>query len=613
MNKTAVLVLAISSLMIMSGSLAFAQGVNTDNSSSAMIKLSAYSVGSYNSFGTLNNITYTSGETGIQTEIASSVYVNGSAMSVPSNSGNEKVSFVTVKNETLIGITEPKALIIATSPTIPNSGKATIKFDLTTVAKPFAFNLNVSSNATLGSLIQFNTFMKLSMKGYSAYQISNGSFTGYFVTNGQVNLSSNGMQITVNNNGSMMLIAGFISNGGVKNLLEKYFGENEKENRFSYNNTTGQVSGKFVNFNYSTSNQIIYNMSGTFSGQTVPVFTYVNASGNSVLISKASMSSIPLNKVITVGSVFFYANESFIYVVHDTPSMQSAFALRNGTLNLTLARGLSASIFSTTSAKVSYSAYAIADNEDTQNSILLGVGGHINAQSQAVIITGQNFTGFLMVPGNASITISNGMISISTKDVAVIHFVSPPGLRNIGKLNSDIRNAIETGKISDQIVINATSAGPSSNLTIGFNGTVNADVSSQSQGKATVSLSSTNHRGTTIAVFVTKEFLGTSNTVYLKFDGSVINITGASSIFNITSTTNAYYAVINESSGVMILIHVPHFSNHTIEISSTPYSTSTSTPTPTNVPLNVEYFSIAAGVGIIAIVGVAALVMRRKK
>ena len=63
----------------------------------------------------------------------------------------------------------------------------------------------------------------------------------------------------------------------------------------------------------------------------------------------------------------------------------------------------------------------------------------------------------------------------------------------------------------------------------------------------------------------------------------------------------------------MILIHVPHFSNHTIEISSTPYSTSTSTPTPTNVPLNVEYFSIAAGVGIIAIVGVAALVMRRKK
>ena len=322
---------------------------------------------------------------------------------------------------------------------------------------------------------------------------------------------------------------------------------------------------------------------------------------------------LPLNRVITVGSVFFYANESFIYVIHDTPSLQSAFALRNGTLNLTLASGLSASIFSTTSAKVSYNASAIADNEDTQNSILLGVGGHMNAQSQAVIISGKNFTGFLMVPGNASITISSSMISISTKDVAIIHFVSPPGLRNIGKLNSDIKYAIENGKISDQIVINATGTGPNSNLTIGFNGTVNAGVSSQSQGKATVSLSSTNHRGTTIAVFVTKQFLGTSNTVYLKFDGSGINITGTSSIFNITSTTNAYYAVINESTGIMILIHVPHFSNHTIEISSTPYTTSTSSPTPTNVPLNVEYFSIAAGVGIVAIVGGAALVMRKKK
>ena len=613
MNKTAVLVLTISSLMMMSGSLAFAQGGTTDNSSSAMMKLSAYSIGSYNSFGTLNNITYTSSETGNQTEIASSVYVNGSAITVPSNSSNEKVSFVSIANETLIGISEPRALIIATSPTVSTLGKANIKFDLTTVAKPFAFNLNVSSNASLGSLIQFNAFMKLSLKGYSAYQISNGSFTGYFVTNGKVNLSSNGMQLTVNNNGSMMLVAGFVSNGGLKNALQKYFGEGENENRFSYNNTTGQVIGKFVNFNYSASNQIIYNMSGTFNGQTVPVFTYVNASGNSVLISKASMSSIPLNRVITVGSVFFYANESFIYVIHDTPSLQSAFALRNGTLNLTLASGLSASIFSTTSAKVSYNASAIADNEDTQNSILLGVGGHMNAQSQAVIISGKNFTGFLMVPGNASITISSSMISISTKDVAIIHFVSPPGLRNIGKLNSDIKYAIENGKISDQIVINATGTGPNSNLTIGFNGTVNAGVSSQSQGKATVSLSSTNHRGTTIAVFVTKQFLGTSNTVYLKFDGSVINITGTSSIFNITSTTNAYYAVINESTGIMILIHVPHFSNHTIEISSTPYSTSTSTPTPTNVPLNVEYFSIAAGVGIIAIVGVAALVMRRKK
>ena len=613
MNKTAVLVLTISSLMIMSGSLAFAQGVTTDNSSSAMMKLSAYSIGSYNSFGTLNNITYTSSETGNQTEIASSVYVNGSTITVPSNSSNEKVSFVSITNETLVGITEPRALIIATSPTVSTLGKANIKFDLTTVAKPFAFNLNVSSNASLGSLIQFNAFMKLSLKGYSAYQISNGSFTGYFVTNGKVNLSSNGMQLTVNNNGSMMLVAGFVSNGGLKNALEKYFGEGENENRFSYNNTTGQVIGKFVNFNYSASNQIIYNMSGTFNGQTVPVFTYVNASGNSVLISKASMSSIPLNRVITVGSVFFYANESFIYVIHDTPSLQSAFALRNGTLNLTLASGLSASIFSTTSAKVSYNASAIADNEDTQNSILLGVGGHMNAQSQAVIISGKNFTGFLMVPGNASITISSSMISISTKDVAIIHFVSPPGLRNIGKLNSDIKYAIENGKISDQIVINATGTGPNSNLTIGFNGTVNADVSSQSQGKATVSLSSTNHRGTTIAVFVTKQFLGTSNTVYLKFDGSVINITGTSSIFNITSTTNAYYAVINESTGIMILIHVPHFSNHTIEISSTPYTTSTSSPTPTNVPLNVEYFSIAAGVGIVAIVGGAALVMRKKK
>jgi len=96
MNKTAVLVLALSSVMIMSGSLAFAQSdiSGTSTSSSAMIKLSAYTVGSYNSFGTMANISYTSSETGNQTQIASAIYVNGSAISMPSNTGNEKVSFM---------------------------------------------------------------------------------------------------------------------------------------------------------------------------------------------------------------------------------------------------------------------------------------------------------------------------------------------------------------------------------------------------------------------------------------------------------------------------------------------------------------------------------------
>ncbi|MHB8361927.1 MAG: hypothetical protein ACYDDC_09050, partial [Thermoplasmataceae archaeon] len=105
MNKTAIIVLAISSLMMMSGSLAFAQGSDSGNSSQVMVKMSAYTVGSYNSFGTLTNVSYTSDSTNNQTEIASAIYVNGSSMgNIPTSTENEKVTFLSISNETLIGM-----------------------------------------------------------------------------------------------------------------------------------------------------------------------------------------------------------------------------------------------------------------------------------------------------------------------------------------------------------------------------------------------------------------------------------------------------------------------------------------------------------------------------
>ncbi len=616
MNKTAVLVLALSSVMIMSGSLAFAQGdiSGTSTSSSAMIKLSTYTVGSYNSFGTMTNISYTSSETGNQTQIASAIYVNGSAISIPSNTGSEKVSFMSLSNETLIGINGPNAFLIATAPNAAmklNSLNTSMNFDLSVQAKKIGAGLNLSSESSLGNLISFNTYLKLSMKGYTVYSISNESFKGYFVTNGNAKLSSNGLSINVTNNGNMVLLAGFISNGNLQNMLYKYFGENERENRFTYNSSTSVVMGKFVNFNYSLSHQSIINLTGRFSGRTVPVFTSINASGNGSFGSDARMTNIPMNKVVIIGSVFFYANNSFIYVLHDNPAMESTFAIDNGTMNFTLASGLNATVFSSTSAMVSYNAPSFSNNMDAQGNMLLGIGGHVNAGSKTIRISGNNFSAFMTVAGNTSVSVNGGVISLKTTGVSVVHFVSPPGLRDLGEFEKSVNNAIMSGKISTQIYLNATGSGINSNLTVGFNGSVNADISSMSQGKATINISSTNHKGTLIAVFVTKQFMGSSSNVYLKFDGNVINITSANAIFNVTSTTNAYYAVINESSGILILIHVPHFSNHTIQVSSTPF-TSTTSGTP-SAPVDTQYIAIGALVAIAAIVGVTAVILRKKK
>ncbi|EQD45322.1 hypothetical protein B1A_14861 [mine drainage metagenome] len=228
-------------------------------------------------------------------------------------------------------------------------------------------------------------------------------------------------------------------------------------------------------------------------------------------------------------------------------------------------------------------------------------------------MTGSNFTAYIMVPVNDVVAIENGTITINSTGTSIIHLISPPGLRNIGKYGKQIDNAIMDGKISTLVFLNSTKSGAYSNLTVGFNGSVSAGVSSQHNGLALINISSNNHRGTTLSIFVTKQFLGASSSVYIKFNGQAINITSPGTILNITSTTNAYYATINESTGVLVLIHVPHFSNHTLTVSSTPF-TSTSTPQSSpSFPINTEDLSIILVISTVAIVGGAALVLRRKK
>ncbi|EQD26173.1 hypothetical protein B1A_21972, partial [mine drainage metagenome] len=336
----------------------------------AMVKMSAYTVGSYNSFGTLTNVSYTSGSTNNQTELASAIYVNGSSMGAsPSNIENEKVTFLSISNETLIGMTQPKAFLIATAPSITSglNSKTSMQFDLTSKATQLGTNMNLSFGASLGNLIQFNTYLKMSMKGYTIYKISNGSFNGYFITNGNATLLSNGMKISIKQATTTMLLSGFISNGNLKNVLEKYFGGGENEHKFTYNNTTNSVTGEFVSFNFSQKNGDILNLTGTFKSSSTEVFSSISVTGNGSFGSTQSMTSLPMNQVVTIGSVFFYANNSFIYVLHNNPSMESSFAISNGTMTMILGHGLNATSFLSTGASVSQSAYNISENQNEQN------------------------------------------------------------------------------------------------------------------------------------------------------------------------------------------------------------------------------------------------------
>ena len=133
---------------------------------------------------------------------------------------------------------------------------------------------------------------------------------------------------------------------------------------------------------------------------------------------------------------------------------------------------------------------------------------------------------------------------------------------------------------------------------------------SVSNGQVKIAVSSTSHHGTNVAFFVNKTFLNASSgKIYVSFDGNSITLTSTlNGTLTVNSSTNAYYAVVPEQGGYLVVVHVPHFSNHTIVISDTSLSTS-----PSNLPVTLSPLELGiVGVAVVAVIAGIVVVIRRR-
>ena len=475
----------------------------------------------------------------------------------------------------------------------------------------------ITFSGSFGTYVQSNLSASGISTSWSLFKIQNNQYNGFFFTNGKVkvNTTTNESLTTTGSGGTSMLISGFISSGSLNNVMEKYAMEHEHEgNLFNYNNTTGMVTGKFVNFNFNSSSGNITNYEIN-SSKPMTVFTEINASGNGTIGSYRNFPAFSLNQPVVYGSVFFYANSSYIYAIHNNPALQMGLTLDNGTMTFKVPTGLNVTSFVRLSGSESekMNSSTVSSNVSADQNQTLGLNHEVEVGTTTFFIHNASIRSFLTVSGvgaSARFNSTTNEIVVNTTKSAQINFVSPPGLRSINETDfRDIKYALDHGNLGAQLSIESLN-GIAANYTTYYNGSLKMHLLSVSNGQVKIAVSSTSHHGTNVVFFVNKTFLNASSgKIYVSFDGNSITLTSTlNGTLTVNSSTNAYYAVVPEQGGYLVVVHVPHFSNHTIVISDTSLSTS-----PSNLPVTLSPLELGiVGVAVVAVIAGIVVVIRRR-
>ncbi len=609
MSKTIIAIIAVSVLLMSGGAFALSDAASSSGSSLNVKTLDGFTLTYSNTTGFIGNVSYMS-ENG-NVNLTGAIYINGSAQTMTGMMSNSAFSFDNGK-VMVFGSKEPKAIALVTYGSTTSKANMTVNLNEKAQKVSYGFKIKSSEDSNLGGL-SMSTFLGLHL---NEYVIENGSFRGFFITDGVVQMNNNGYRLVIDQNTSTMtysympLVSVFVTSGNLNNLIQKYEKDRFSE-KFTYNASTGNVSGRDVQFNFNATTGILSDLKLKRDGTMHEVFASMMVTGNGTIGQGMNIPSFQLNSVQTFGSLFLYANNSYIVSVHDNPVAQGTLVVNNGTATIVAPAGANVTYFKTNNVNLKINASLVSSNSDIQEKAVLGFDHEFHSGTAAVRIETSNVTELLMIDGG-NLSVKGQTITLKTNGTALIHFLSPPGFSNLGKYKVAINDAIQKGKIAAQLVINgSTNFG---NFTVGFNSSVQSNVSEITHGKAVLTFSATrgNHTGTDVMIFLSKQFLNGSTNVYLKFDGQIVSVTSMNNILNITSSTNASFAVYTETSGDVVILHIPHFSNHTVEISTTPYTSPTSPASPAQ-PLN-DGLIITIGAAIVAVVVIAgvAFYIRRK-
>ena len=580
MNSKIIALIAIIPLLLLA-----VGGTSFANTSTNTQSTGYYSYGLNTTTSTITDLSY-KGENG-NLLLATELNVNDSGkLGLPLMTG---MNFVGMKNATILNSSQNSVFLV-----MANHMDSAVNISLTAIPVPVRVDFNSQVGVMMDGMgFSSDTYGNMQSTAYSIV-VNNTTF--FIISNAQMKGSSS--QVTFQSSGYTLV--GIISFDRFVKAVSSYkYLNNDK---FNYNATTGFVSGKYTNFTFSDGvfSSITYRMENTV------LFSSLYATGNGSLMTGSSvLPSIPPNVPITLGSLFVYANNTFIIGIHDNKVLQTGMILDNGTLHLLLGNNISAKIIKTPGTDLSVSQQDSVDSAYMAANTDMQMNGNIQAGPQAVEITGNGITAYIFIQG-AMANITGSHVNITTNGTARLTLVAPPGLQ--GRLSgalSAVEKALATGRIAAVISISDGSS-TNASVTIAVNTTVHSVVANITNGRVIIDLSAEagNHLGTNVAIFISNSVIATDSSLHLTFDGVSVGVQTANGVINATSNTTASYAVIKVSSGMLIIFHIPHFSYHTLVISG-------SAPSVTSGISQGDLYAILGVVAVIAVISLIAVAVRK--
>lgn len=545
----------------------------------------------YNSSASVvSNVSYT--DNGSSVSVAQSIYVNASASSVMSGF-NFPSGYISLKNGSMFASIDGHALIAVDTGNSPS-------IEIAASYKMTRIYVDLSAETWFGNFMGAGMSLSAKMNVYEMI-LPGGGVAIIFGNSHSVQKNSNTVEFSST---SSPLFLGIAIKQGFANYIREHISDTS---RFTYNATTGVVSGKHVSFIFSSGN--ISNF--TYMDTNTVVFNSVKVSGNGSFESDNAIPVMPFNKPVIIGGLFAYASNTSITVVHDNPVAQSNFLVSNGTISFTVPSSLTVTQFNLSAGvRAGLNISASIYSNSMSGNVTFGMNGNIRAGSTGIYIHGGGFRAMMFIRGG-DVHVSSNVISVKTSGVAKIEFLAPVGLQGAASTGiSSVTTAIINNEVStmEQVTYVNGSVHP---VTVQYNSSVNMTLQHAVTNNVTLTVSSSNHRGTVVTVFVSSTIIAPGSKITVSFPGESINAyyAGVNATIRATSVINAYYSTVNVTGGVLVVIHIPHFSNHTVDITSTP---STSTPPPSLISGNGIYY-LAGGVAIVLVAAAAAVIYRRRK
>ncbi|WMT51448.1 MAG: hypothetical protein RE471_00865 [Ferroplasma sp.] len=378
--------------------------------------------------------------------------------------------------------------------------------------------------------------------------------------------------------------------------------------RLMYNTTTGNISGRFLTGNFNSTSGVFSNL--TYNLTSTQIISKLYANSTSSLDIRMPYIPLLFQGTNVIGNLFMYTNTSSFFVMHNNPTIETNMLVHNGTIHIYVPSG--ATIYNTSNMQVSSSANAslnaeanssVFTNSNVAMHTMVNFNNTVNAGRQMIIIDNNGTIAMLFVH-NGSFKITGHEISISSAKTGpvFVNMVVPPGMQKINN-NTTVMRGIMKGIVSSEIDLNMVN-GTLTNSTLYYNSSIHMVFTGKTSSTATFDVDSSVNHHTIVAIFIGNNVTKNTGHAYVKFDGKIASYVTVSTLMNETSSSHAYYSYVNSSSGMYVLMYIPHFSNHTIEVSDVPFKA---------VNNYTEYYIAGGVIAILAIIGVAAYAIKKRK